>query len=76
MRCYGSTGDLRRGRYRAHILEGVYETKELAEAEISVQEPEIQASGAIATMVPVPVQVTVPVTAAFAEVFGPPRCSP
>lgn len=59
LRCYGSPDDLGLGRYRSHILEGVYETQELAEEEISIQEPLLQAAEAIAAMVPVPAVATV-----------------
>jgi hypothetical protein len=54
LRCYDSPDSLGLGRYRSHVLEGVYDNQELAEAEISIQEPLVQATEAIAIMVPVP----------------------
>ena len=55
LHAYGSADDLGLGRYRAHLLEGEYTSKEAAEEEISRQEPLLQAAGAIATMTAVPV---------------------
>ena len=55
LRAYGSPDDLGLGKYRPHLLDGEYPSKEAAEAEISRQEEILQASGAVATMVPVPV---------------------
>lgn len=56
LRAYGSADDLGLGRYRPHILDDIYPSQEAAEKEISYQETLIQASGAIATMVPVPAE--------------------